>query len=496
MSDQLEALEKIRELKIEAARRDFWEYCKLEDPQFYNDGHAYLRRFARVLQAFYEKRIVREYVGNKEDNYGWFISKNPRPDLELCHRLQVNMPPRHGKTRTVALFESWCLGVDPSNRIIAGSYNDTVAGDLSRAVRDKISEVATNRWRAVFSDVFPKVKLKAGDASIIRWSLEGQFFNYLATGVGGSSTGKGCSILVVDDPIKNAEEAFNKTTMAKVNSWIRDTLLSRMEGDAIMLLVMTRWPGGDPCEDFEDGETADTFYRYIMRARQKDGTMLAPDILSEKTYEQRKLETDESVFSANYDQEIITPKNAMYPSLRTYADLPRDPLTDEILADQWLGYCDTADSGDNYLVAIAGITRGQEIYVTGVVYTQAPQEETEDLVAQLFVQTGTKNVMIESNSGGKAFAKAVDERIRKVYGTNSVNVEWFHQSANKEARILSNAASVCRRILFPIDWTTRWPEYSRAMRTFVRIGRNRFDDAPDATTGLLEIADGPGVILA
>jgi predicted phage terminase large subunit-like protein len=490
---RLEQLEKLRDLKIQHARINFWEFCRLEDPVFYSEKHLYLKDFCDILQAFYEHRIVRW-----AKDQSWEIHPK-RLELEFCQRLIVNMPPRHGKTRTIQLFEAWIFGVDPKNRVICGSFSDESAVDISRAVRDKISETSTSKWKVRYSEIFPDTQLKSGDSAVKRWSLEGRFFNYLATGVGGAATGKGCTVLSVDDPVKNAEQAFNAERMETVNSWITDTLLSRMEGDALFLLIQTRWPGGDPCEDAMNGDNANLYYVFSLKAhlgeddKSKTGQMLNSEILDYKTYCDRRKDTDDAVFMANYQQAIIIPKNALYGRFKTYSELPKDEDGNPY-HDARICYCDSADGGGDFLTAIAGDVYGEFIYVTGVVYDDGPSEITVPAVGELMISSKTREASFESNSGGKAYAKNVGQYLqsRNIHG---VAIEWFHQSANKQSRILTNAASVMKRLIFPIDWKTRWPDYAIAMSTYLRKGKNKHDDAPDATTGIVEFADNRGVIL-
>ena len=83
--------------------------------------------------------------------------------------------------------------------------------------------------------------------------------------------------------------------------------------------------------------------------------------------------------------------------------------------------------------------------------------------------------------GGRGFAREVAKRCREV------RVEWFHQSHNKEARILSNAPAVLNRIAMPAGWQIRWHVLYGDLVTFRRLFRaNRRDDAPDVLTGIIE----------
>ena len=65
-------------------------------------------------------------------------------------------------------------------------------------------------------------------------------------------------------------------------------------------------------------------------------------------------------------------------------------------------------------------------------------------------------------------------------------MEWFHQSENKVARILTGSTWVQDHIYFPVNWRDRWPEYAKAMYHYQKEGKNAHDDAPDATTGVAE----------
>ena len=112
-------------------------------------------------------------------------------------------------------------------------------------MRDGIEATKEDRRFTVFHDIFPDVHIKYGDSAKGMWSLEGQFFSYLGTGFGGTITGVGCSIGIIDDPVKNHLEAFNDDFLDSQYQWYTDTFLSRLEEDAIQILNMTRWNSKD-----------------------------------------------------------------------------------------------------------------------------------------------------------------------------------------------------------------------------------------------------------
>ncbi|WP_284071449.1 phage terminase large subunit [Clostridiisalibacter paucivorans] len=149
-------------------------------------------------------------------------------------------------------------------------------------------------------------------------------------------------------------------------------------------------------------------------------------------------------------------------------------------------YTDTADQGNDYLCSIDyGVYQG-EAYVLNVLYTKEAMEITEEETAKMLHEDGVNNADIESNNGGRGFARQVERILKEKFKSNKVQINPFHQSKNKKARILSNATWVMNHIYFPINWADRFPEYHAAMTKYQKEGKNLHDDAPDATTGIAE----------
>ena len=131
-----------------------------------------------------------------------------------------------------------------------------------------------------------------------------------------------------------------------------------------------------------------------------------------------------------------------------------------------------------------------EGFVTDIYYTADGMEVTEPKTAEMLVVNNVKNAKIESNNGGKGFARNVESIIWNKFKTKKVKIEWFHQSDNKLARILSNSSFVMEHVYFPYNWRDRFPEFYRDMNSFQRAGKNKHDDAPDAVTGFAEMVQG------
>lgn len=447
--------------KIELAKREFFFYCNLKAPDFYKINRDYLVEFCNDLQVFYED-----------------------PESEV---LVINMPPRHGKSRTAGLFVEWVLGKKKTEKIMTGSYNETLSTMFSKSVRNNIQEEKADIYKPVYSDVFPDVRIKQGDGAMNLWSLEDGYNNYLATSPTGTATGFGATLLIIDDLIKNASEALNADVLQKHWDWFTNTMLSRLEEGGKIIIIMTRWASGDLAGRVlkHYTEQGANIKHITMKALKEDGTMLCEEVLSYKSYQAKVKAMGLDIASANYQQEAIDIKGKLYSSFKTYTKLPMDE-SGNLLFTEIRNYTDTADQGDDFLCSIDyGVYQG-EAYVLNVLYTKEAMEITEEETAKMLHEDKVNNADIESNNGGRGFARSVERILLQKYKSNKTQIHAFHQSKNKKSRILSNATWVMNHVYYPVNWKDKWPEYYEAMSKYQKEGKNLHDDAPDATTGISE----------
>lgn len=432
-----------------AAREDFFTYCQLMAPDFYKLERSYLVEIAEQLEDFV----------NGNGNI-----------------LVLNVPPRHGKSRTLSLFSSWLFGRDQQTKIMTGSYNERLAVQFSKGVRNAIATTKADDDVTVFSDIFPGVNIAFGDASMNLWSLEGGHNNYLATSPTGTATGFGAKLIIIDDLIKNSMEAMNESRLDEQWSWFANTMLSRLEDGGKVIIVMTRWSSRDLAGRVltELPEQGYKVQHINMLAEQENGEMLCEDVLSKEQYTRLKQTLSPEIASANYQQEPIDLKGGLYKEFRTYDEAPD-------FIKVW-NYTDTADSGSDYHTSIVfGETHAGEAYLLDVIHTQEPMAVTETMEAEQLDRYHVNTARIEHNNGGSGFERAVKRLVKG----NTV-FDGFHQSQNKEARIYSNASWVEQNVYYPTNWANRWPSYYSAMVTYQAHGKNKHDDAPDATTGIAE----------
>ena len=448
--------------RIELAKREFFFYCQLKAPDFYKSDRAFLVQLCGAFQAFME-------------------SDEPV--------MIVNLPPRHGKSRTAGCFVEWVLGRDRSQKIMTGSYNETLSTMFSKNVRNSISAEKADLNVPVYSDVFPDTKIKRGDGAMNLWSLEGGYNNYLATSPTGTATGFGCSLMIIDDLIKNAEEANNESVKEKHWEWFTNTMLSRLEEGGKIIIIMTRWASDDLAgRALEHYKQQGINVRHITMQALVDKekhVMLCPEILSYQSFQAKIPAMGVDIASANYQQEPIDLKGRLYDSFKTYTELPKDSSGNSLLEGIY-SYTDTADEGDDFLCSIIWGVYMREAYVLDVYFTKASMEITEQETARRHQAFGVNTALIESNNGGSGFARNVRRISAEQLGNYATIFQWFHQSKNKKARIVSNSAWVQHHIYFPVNWRDRFPEYYAAMMKYQREGKNVHDDAPDATTGVAE----------
>ncbi len=415
-------------------------------------------------------------------------------------RLMITVPPQHGKSLGASvLLPAYILGLDPDRRIAIASYNKSLASRFNRHVQRMIESFR-------YPKVFPDTTIKKGGSthrSYVRAGdhveivgHEGELFS---TGRGGPLTGNRVDTLIMDDLYKNAKEGNSPRIREGCWDWYTSVVRTRMHNDSSELIVFTRWHEEDligmiyareevvPLTSWADldGRPAGSWLHLNLEAlKDSPPSEIDPRVFGEALWPERhsvellltKRALDPVQFECMYQGRPSAPQGLLYGvGFKTYGVLPRDLV-------KHANYTDTADMGDDYLCSVCySVGLDELIYVTDVVYSAEGMEITEELVGDMLARNGTRTANIESNNGGKGFARSVQ---RLVPG---VKIEWFHQSGNKEARILSNSATVLHKLRMPHDWNKLWPQFHHHVTTYRRLFRaNRWHDAPDVLTGIVE----------
>ena len=159
-------------------------------------------------------------------------------------RLMLTMPPRHGKSMIASqYFPAWHMGNHPSHEFINTSYAQSLQMDFSRKVQEL---VRSQDYRLLFDGL----RITKNNEAVERWGLsdkdgERTGGGLLAAGVGGPITGRGAHILLVDDPVKNREEADSQTIREQAKGWYSSTAYTRLAPGGGVLIIQTRWHDDD-----------------------------------------------------------------------------------------------------------------------------------------------------------------------------------------------------------------------------------------------------------
>ena len=194
------------------ARNEFMEFVAKVWPDFIGGRHH-----AKMAKAF-------ERVANGE-----------------CKRLIINMPPHHTKSEFASyLLPAWFLGKYPNKKVIQCSNTAELAVGFGRKVRNLVDSEA-------YKELFPNLELRADSKAAGRWNTS-KNGDYFAIGVGGTVTGKGADILIIDDPHSEQEAALaasNPDVFDKVYEWYTSGPRQRLQPGGSIVIVMTRWAQRD-----------------------------------------------------------------------------------------------------------------------------------------------------------------------------------------------------------------------------------------------------------
>jgi len=180
--------------------------------------------FSIIINKQYEPAWLHEEIASK-------LEAVERGEIK---RLMLFVPPRHGKSQLASInFPAWYLGRHPEQEIITASYSGELAVDFGGKTREIISD-------QLFQYIFSNISLKPDEKAKAKWRTN-KGGSYTSVGVGGSITGRGAHLLIIDDPLKNREEAESLTIRDKIWNWYTSTAYTRLEKDAKIVLIQTRW---------------------------------------------------------------------------------------------------------------------------------------------------------------------------------------------------------------------------------------------------------------
>ena len=200
--------------------------------------------FTQKINPRYTAGWVHEDICRRLERFSQEVEEGKSP------RLMLLMPPRHGKSELASrMFPAWHLGRFPDHEFIACSYNVSLAMSFSRKVKEVITDPV---YEAIFD-----TRLHPDFQAAEEWAIKGHRGGYVAAGVGGGITGKGAHCLLIDDPIKNAEEAQSADLREKLWEWYTSTAYTRLAPGGGVLIIQTQWHDDDLAGKLQNAMKAD-----------------------------------------------------------------------------------------------------------------------------------------------------------------------------------------------------------------------------------------------
>ena len=477
-----------------------------------------------------QERVDNKPQPDREDKNKFFITSVN--DFGLCevNCIQVEggmylageqLVPTHNSELSSRMLPAFMLGLNPDLKIVIASYAATIAKDFNRDVQRIID---SEEYHSVFPDTCLNnsnvVSLAEG---YLRNSDVFEVVNHNGSlrvvGRGGSLTSKTADVMIFDDLYKDASEANSPIVRESAWDWYTKVARTRLHNNSQQLIVFTRWHSEDIIGKIIDSEpvifakewkdldnAGDAWVLVNFEAiktsppseidPRQEGEVLWPERHSkEKILAQKAL--DPQGFMCLYQGDPSSAEGRLYQPFKTYSE--KSEYGKYIRS----GCCvDVADEGSDFLAAVCydvyqsdntfynENTRRYEpllfALVTDIEYTDAPSDVTLVTVARMINQNNVQRVWVESNNGGAQYEKQLKKKVRAV-------TMPYHESSNKESRIITNAPFVNAQIVFPLMWEERYPKAYEHLTNFLRaFSANAHDDFEDVLCAvyLKELSNG------
>ncbi|HMT06701.1 MAG TPA: phage terminase large subunit [Pyrinomonadaceae bacterium] len=235
------------------------------------------------------------------------ITKLDEVSLGICKRLMIFLPPRHGKSELVTMrYVAWRIAVDPTLNVIVGSYNQKLANGFSRRIKQIVGEFRT---------------IAADRRAIDEWETT-ERGGVKAVGIGAGITGFGGKLVVIDDPVKSRSHAESIVRREGLWDWFNDDIYTRLEPDATVIIIQTRWHEDDLAgrllgREHENGDQWEVIdlpalARETDALGRKPGEALWPDRFSVDRLQKIKRQLGSYSFASLYQQEPMPRSGGMF----------------------------------------------------------------------------------------------------------------------------------------------------------------------------------------
>lgn len=404
-------------------------------------------------------------------------------DKGSAPRLILSMPPRHGKTELVSKrLPAWFVGRDPYRQVIVTSYSDELAHDAGREVR----EVMDSNF---YNQVFPQTALRHGSRSKDRLqTTQGGILVF--TGMGGSVTGRGADLAIIDDPLKSPAEANSRATRDHQWNWFRQVLMTRLMGHAARVIVcMTRWHEDDlvgrltnPRNPFYDPEYAKQWEVLNIPAFAEEndpcgrnpGEILWPE-RSPREFLDAQRRLDPTGFAALYMGKPAPPEGNFFKKKHIETYKPND-LPDNLRYYAASDHAVSLNQGrDPTCMGVVGVDADDNIWVMpDIVWRQIPADTQVE--AMLDLARRYKPIFWWAERGHITHSIGPYLRKRMIEENVFCNIDEKTPVADKQTRAQAIQARMSLgRVFFP-EFAPWWAEAEDEMLNFPNGAHDDFVD--------------------
>lgn len=403
--------------------------------------------------------------------------------------------PTHNSTLCI-FFLTWHMGRHPDDASAMGGHSDTLVNGFYGELNAVLDPDGEYLWH----DVFPHAQIESRSAKYLQINLNHpkRFQTMTCRSAEGTWTGaidiSRDGILYVDDLIKDLEESLSPSRLdAKYNIYLNQ-MKDRMKDGALQLMVGTRWNVMDPLGRVREQYRGNPEYRFtVIPALDSNGeSNFQYDYgvgFSTAYYRDMKNSIDDCTWCAKYQGAPYIRQGLVFPpdSLLRYNGILPDGQPDRIIAA-----CDVAWGGDDYLaMPIVYIYGDGSMYCVDVVFSNANKTFTQPAVVGKLLIHRPHQVQFEANNGGTEYAQAVDKMLREKMCVLNISTRRAPGNSPKLSRIIQYAPDIMKIHFLDFDHST--PEYRNFIEwlcSFVSLGKNVHDDAPDALAQLMDLATG------
>ncbi len=400
-------------------------------------------------------------------------------------RLIVIIPPRHGKSEKVSLrFPCWYLGKHSKDYIVQAGYAESIALAHSRQARDIfISQEVTKLFPSVHhrpERPGQEIVLPERQAAH-EWGTK-QGGSYYAVGIGGGLTGRGFNIGIIDDPVKDEEEAASAIIREKVWEWYQKVFRTRAEPDAAIIVVMTRWHQDDLVGRLlklaREDPTADQWKVLHFRAIE-DGKALWPARYPMPALEKIRSSIGGRAFTALYQGEPTVAEGQIIK--REWWKYYRERPSFLRVIHSW----DTAfkeKAQNDYSVCTVWGEAQTGYYLLGVWRAKVEFPELKRVAIALYERDLPNVVIVEDKASGQSLVQELQRNTR-------IPVLPVKVDRDKVARAYAATPMIEAGKVFLPENAPWLFDYIEELSAFPN---GEYDDQVDSTTQALSFMRGPG----